>query len=523
MIKVNAIMAEIMSKIADLQALLASSDTLDKDEIAKMQEELTLLSDIVDKYYHGYIDFEFIVDNMGDSISITNAAGELMYVNKAWVKQNKMNPEDVIGKTMTYLTESTEFGESVVNEVITTMQPHVILSNSLKHDFNLSGHSVGVPLFGPNGDLKYVVASLRPLSQFASLKSDFKKFVDEITAASKSMSSTLVLQDTSEIADNPLVYISQEMEQVWSLVGKVAPTDATILIQGESGTGKEIVADEIYRLSSRSNKPFVKINCASIPENLMESELFGYEKGAFSGANANGKKGLFELANGGTVLLDEIGEMPMNLQAKLLRVLQSNSVIRVGGTQPIDLDVRVISSTNSDLPRKIQENTFRLDLYYRLNIIPIHIPPLRERPKDIPAFCDFFISMFNKKYSHSFALSEAQKQYLEGYSWPGNVRELRNIIEYLVICFSDVENFTDEDLHSVLEASTAAIANEQETALVSYSYGRKLSEYMAECERNVLKMVLNHSRTMSDAARELGIDISTVSRKIKQYGLDFNS
>lgn len=219
------------------------------------------------------------------------------------------------------------------------------------------------------------------------------------------------------------------------------------------GVGKEVVADEIYRLSSRSDKTFVKVNCASIPANLLESELFGYEKGAFSGANSSGKQGLFEMANGGTLLLDEIGDMPMDLQVKLLRAIQNKEITRVGGTKPIKLDIRIIAATNSDLKRKISEGTFRQDLYYRLNVIPIYIPPLRERLNDLDDLCDHFVAFFTEKHGRAFTLTDDQRAIMKQYTWPGNIRELENVIEYLTICASGTKEVADEMLRGLLDIS----------------------------------------------------------------------
>ena len=224
------------------------------------------------------------------------------------------------------------------------------------------------------------------------------------------------------------------LANIWNLIRHIAPTDATVLITGESGAGKEVVADEIFQNSARKNEPCIKINCASIPADLLESELFGYEKGAFSGANPNGKKGLFEQANHGTLMLDEIGDMPMELQVKLLRAIQQQEITRVGGSHPIKLDIRFIALTNSNLKEKIVNGTFRQDLYYRLNVIPIYVPPLRERLQDLEALCNTFIRKYTEKYHCAFAFTNQQLNLLKTYHWPGNIRELENIIEYVILC-----------------------------------------------------------------------------------------
>ena len=243
------------------------------------------------------------------------------------------------------------------------------------------------------------------------------------------------------------------LANIWTLISHVAPSDATVLITGESGAGKEVIADEIYRNSNRNDKPFVKINCAAIPAHLLESELFGYEKGAFSGANAKGKQGLFELANHGTLMLDEIGDMPMDLQVKLLRAIQQQEITRIGGSRPIKLDIRFLALTNSNLKEKIANGTFRQDLYYRLNAVELTLPPLRERPEDIPLLSTFFLNRYNEQNHTNKILSADAVRLMQKYSWPGNVRELQHLIESMVVlCQSDT--ITADQLPDELKDTT---------------------------------------------------------------------
>ena len=303
------------------------------------------------------------------------------------------------------------------------------------------------------------------------------------------------------------------LANIWTLISHVAPSDATVLITGESGAGKEVIADEIYRNSNRNDKPFVKINCAAIPAHLLESELFGYEKGAFSGANAKGKQGLFELANHGTLMLDEIGDMPMDLQVKLLRAIQQQEITRIGGSRPIKLDIRFLALTNSNLKEKIANGTFRQDLYYRLNVIPIYVPPLRERVADIEALCNRFIEVFSAKYNRPFSLTEQQLNYLKQYSWPGNIRELENIIEYLVLCSSGIGQVDDSIIAGLLN-----ISQEQEPTITA---DMDFSSAVAQFEKNLLETTLKTSGNLREAGKKLNINASTISRKIKQYNIDY--
>ncbi|WNX90163.1 sigma 54-interacting transcriptional regulator [Emergencia timonensis] len=373
---------------------------------------------------------------------------------------------------------------------------------------------MGVPIFDQYGALHQVVVSSRPILTLQALQEDFGKFLQEANALNKSKENVRILENatTPDFKSNKLVGSSYSLQKVWNTIKMAAPTDATVLITGESGVGKEVVADEIYRLSARSHKTFIKVNCASIPANLLESELFGYERGAFSGANTSGKQGLFEMADGGTLLLDEIGDMSMDLQVKLLRAIQTKEITRVGGTKPIHLDIRFIAATNSDLKKKIADGTFRQDLYYRLNVIPICIPPLRERLNDLDELCAHFVDEYTKKHNRDFVLTQDQLAIMKQYTWPGNIRELENVIEYLTICASGTKEVADEMLKGLLDISQG-----DEGAVASGTLSQSLENY----EKALIESVLRDSTSLRDAGAKLGVNASTISRKIKQYGIDY--
>lgn len=304
---------------------------------------------------------------------------------------------------------------------------------------------------------------------------------------------------------------SKSMGILKEKIKKIAPTQSTVMISGESGTGKELVARAIYDLSDRRNKPFVAVNCSAITETLIESELFGYVKGAFTGANSNGKIGKFELANGGVILLDEIGDMPLYMQVKLLRVLQERTVTRIGSNQSIDLDIRVIAATNLDLEEKIRENEFREDLYYRLNVIPIEVPPLREREGDVELIMTKLIDKYNllfDKYVHS--IEDECKSILLNYSWPGNIRELQNTIEFMINVSNDKGVLTKEMLpKSILNDKNIVDIRDQGEI-----------KTLAELEQEYIQRALNIFGTSTDgkrlAAESLGIGIATLYRKLSE-------
>ncbi|CAK7078646.1 sigma 54-interacting transcriptional regulator [Tissierella sp. P1] len=304
---------------------------------------------------------------------------------------------------------------------------------------------------------------------------------------------------------------SKAMKMLKQKIKRIAPTQSTVLISGESGTGKELVARAIHDLSDRRHKPFVAVNCSAITETLIESELFGYVKGAFTGANANGKIGKFELANGGVILLDEIGDMPLYMQVKLLRVLQERTVTRIGSNQPIDLDIRVIAATNLDLEEQIRENKFREDLYYRLNVIPIEVPPLRNREGDIELIIDKLIDKYNVLFDkYVRGLDEECRDILLNYPWPGNVRELQNTIEFMINISDDREILTTKMLpKNILNSKDIIISQNKEDI-------KTLAEIEMEHIQRALDTFGRSTESKKLAAEKLGIGVATLYRKLKE-------
>ena len=306
-------------------------------------------------------------------------------------------------------------------------------------------------------------------------------------------------------------------------ISQVAKSTSTVLITGESGTGKEMVATSIWRESDRRNKRFIALNCAAIPESIMESELFGYVKGAFTGADPNGRMGKFELANEGVIFLDEIGDMPLYLQSKLLRVLQERKIVRIGSNQLMDIDVRVIAATNKDLKKMVREKRFREDLYYRLDVIPLRVAPLRERLEDIEDLTLFYSQRFAQKFGKKAPrLTEEVMDTLKRYRWPGNVRELENAVEYMVNLMGE-----DGTLDVSMLPEDIRIKSREEVALPENGSrkqtGAGLILPLRELEKNAIRQALfqygNHTAGKAMAARKLGIGMATLYRKIQQYGL----
>ncbi len=319
---------------------------------------------------------------------------------------------------------------------------------------------------------------------------------------------------------------SKQILDIVEIIKNVANTPATVLLTGESGVGKEVFAKSIHQLSNRVDKPFIKINCAAIPEDLLESELFGYEKGAFTGANTT-KKGKFELANGGTIFLDEIGDMPLLLQSKILRVLQEKEVERLGGSKPIKVDVRIIAATNKNLEKMVYEGTFREDLYYRLNVISVHIPPLKERKEDIPLLIYFFLDKFNKMYGKNLTISKELVNLLTEYDWPGNVRQLQNTMERMVI-LAKSNQLSFEDLPVDIKNKIKNMKKSEETKDIQIKSDNlvlqksQLPKTVQELEKQAIEDALQKSGyVIKKAAKLLGMTPRQVRYRMEKYNIPF--
>ncbi|GAB5047151.1 sigma-54 interaction domain-containing protein [Thermodesulfovibrio sp. TK110] len=314
---------------------------------------------------------------------------------------------------------------------------------------------------------------------------------------------------------------SMQIQKILTLIDKLSRTDSTCLIMGESGTGKELVAKMIHQKSLRAEKPFIPVNCAAIPSELLESELFGHEKGAFTGAQAQ-RLGRFEIANEGTIFLDEIGDMPLHLQVKILRVLQDKAFERIGGTKSIHVNVRIIAATNKDLENEVREGRFREDLFWRLNVVPVVIPPLRERKEDIPLLCEYFIDKFSKKFGYSLKIKSEVMDILLNYHWPGNVRELENLIERLYV-LNDGGVIDVEDIPERIRLRESLLPKEISEDLNPFSAGIDLNEVLKEYEKKLILHALNlHGWIKSRAARYLNINRTTLIEKMKRLGIKDN-
>jgi TyrR family helix-turn-helix protein len=357
----------------------------------------------------------------------------------------------------------------------------------------------GNPLFNEQGELVRVITNGRDITELNKLKQEIEQ----------AQSLTLHYKEELKRAkgSNEFVVQSTKMNDIMALVKHLGNVDSIVLIEGESGVGKEIIAREIYANSRRKEKPYIRVNCGALPDSLLESELFGYEAGAFTGASKEGKIGFFELATGGTLLLDEISEMPLQLQVKLLRVIQENEITRVGGTTPVKIDVRLIVSTNRELWDMVRENAFRKDLFYRLNVVPIRVPALRERREEIPALVAFFLDLFNHKYGYQKRVNPTVMDALIAYDWPGNVRELRNVVERTVVT-------SPEEIISEVRWD-----NNSHQACGAPEGPSNLKDQVEAYEKTLITNYLSKYTSTRKAAAALGVSQTTICRKAAQYGV----
>lgn len=438
-----------------------------------------------------------------DAISVVNEKGEHVLVNPAYTKITGLEYEEVIGKNALYDIEE---GESLHLKVLSTKKS--VENTKLK--IRPSGKTVvaqAAPII-VNGVFKGSVAVLHDMS-------GIKDLTDKLNKAEKKLREL-----TYKYKPEDIIGKSEVIAEVRKMIEKAAKVPATVLLKGESGTGKELFANSIHAQSKRSENNFIRVNCAALSDSLLESELFGYEEGSFTGALKGGRKGLFEEADKGTIFLDEISEISMNTQAKLLRVLQEKEIMRVGSNYSIPVDVRIITATNIDLIKAVREGRFREDLFYRLNILPIMIPPLRERKEDIPLLIKNFIAKFNDEYGrHILNISDDAINKLIDYEWPGNVRELENIIGRSIINMNINERVIQaEHLPQLLvgkKNSNGMEARVQEGELVP------LSDVVDRAETDYIKNVyarLNKNKT--ETAKVLGISLRSLYYKIEKYKIN---
>lgn len=455
-------------------------------------------------------ELEAVIRSSYDGLYITDGNANTVMYNKAYLRVSGLREEDVAGKNMRELIRAGTINRSATLEVLAKRR-----SVTIMQEFSNGRTAIvtGNPVFNDRGEIVRVVSNVRDITELCELRAQ----VEESRTLARRYRDELTRVRMEGILRDMVSFRSEAMERCLDLVSRVSNVASPVLLTGESGVGKGLLARAIHRAGTRAGGPFIHVNCGAIPATLMESELFGYEKGSFTGASDEGKPGLFELADRGTLFLDEVGDIALPLQVKLLKVLEEMEVLRLGGRRPRKVDVRVVAATNRDLKEMIRAGNFREDLFFRLNVFPIQVPPLRERPEDIPPLVDRILGALNRKYRKAKRLEPQTLEILGRYPFPGNVRELQNVVERaFILC--DGKRIEPAHLPEEIRAFPSADAAGGGVA-AGAAREQTLPAILAEVERKVLESALRKCRSTYEAARFLGIDQSTVVRKMKKYGI----
>lgn len=472
--------------------------------------------------------FETMLDNFSDGVYILDDAGNYIFVNSAYSKLLNMSKSVLLGYNVHDFLSTGQI-DLCISDLVYREKRQVVMFQDVWDTQNYGRNAIrqivtSTPIFGEGGRVQNILAVVQPLDRLDGLYRQ---------ACQSSVVSSFAWSGCQHPDSPSIVAESRTMRTVLDISATVAQVDSAVLLLGESGTGKEVVAQYIHSVSHRNENALVVINCASLPENLLEAELFGYEKGAFTGAASNGKKGLIEAAEGSTLFLDEINSMPINLQGKVLRAIETKTIQRIGSTRSTPVDFRLITATNEDLAQLVVEKRFRADLYYRLNVVPIHLPPLRERRDDIIPLANHFLAHFCQKYSKDKAFTPHTLENFRKYLWPGNVRELRNVVERSVVMsmghdieIPDLASFTGFSAPAAAPPKSSASDPVQERAHRSavgfetmLQERVSLEEYLGQCEREYLGYALQKYGSSYQAAQALGTSQSSVMRRKKKYRL----
>lgn len=458
-------------------------------------------------YKQAYEDLELLLNNCFDLITFADNKGVLTRVSKSCELYFGLAEEDIIGSNVFDLEKKGTLSTSVTAKILKNGKKTTLIQ---KTGANKHLMVTGFPNYDGNGNIKSIINISKDITETTRLNSELNQIQSELDRIKEEFSRRERLHN-----NNDIIYRSKPMLNVINLINHVSSSDANILLLGETGVGKNFMAKIIHNLSGRDKEPFVIINCGAIPDNLLESELFGYEQGAFTGALKTGKKGYFELAGKGTIVLDEIGDLPLLLQVKLLHVMDSREVFRIGAIKAAKLNARIIAATNKDLKEMVKEGKFREDLFYRLNVMPITIPPLRERKEDIPGLVRLFLDKFNSLYKTNKIITQDGYNTLIKYDFKGNIRELENIIERIVI--SNINEVIDDaHISEIINPTDVSIKNLLDEEEIS------LKEAVNNFERELLMAAFRKYKTTRKVGGVLKIDQSTVVKKAKKLNIKLN-
>jgi PAS domain S-box-containing protein len=469
----------------------------DISEIEKISKELDLFKTMKDW-------LDTIIDSSFDGLWICDYEGKVIRINKASERLSGVRAEDIVGRYMKDLIAEGLYDKSVTLEVL-KKKASVTMIQRVRggRKFLITGN----PVFNESGEITYVVTNSRDISELDRLRSQLL----ETEALAQGYISKLSELEMKGVDLTAIIFRSEEMHRIIEMVLRVAQVDPTVLLLGESGVGKGMIAKLIHKLSNRNHGPFIRVDIAGIPESLIESELFGYERGAFTGAKPEGKPGFFELADKGTLFLDEIGEIPITLQSKLLRFLEDHQIIRVGGTEPKEIDVRVIAATNKNIEEMVVSRKFREDLFYRLNVVQISIPPLRERRIDILPLLLYFLEKFNEKYKKKKVISPDAIDAFIDYDFRGNIRELANFVERMIVSLEKDRIELGDLPKTIRESRIGSISLELQDKEFP------LKEALKRYEKAVIERAMRKYGSQREVAKALKVDRATISRKIKKY------
>lgn len=467
-----------------------------------MSENVLQTDPLITENIHG------IFDVLSDGIYISDRYGKTLTVNQRYEKLTGLSKQELINRNVTELVNDGVYDTILNPKIVSTGKSCTSIQvNKKGRRLVLTGY----PIFDDAGDVNLVVTFARDITAIGDLRDQLaaeKRLVEQYHEKFKSITADNALEPS-------VVLESPKMKELVTLLKRVAPTDATVLLLGETGVGKDVLARKTHEFSLRSSRPFFKVDCTTIPENLIESELFGYAPGAFSGAHSKGKIGFFEMAEKGTLFLDEIGELPLLMQGKLLRVLQDQELIRVGDTKVRKVDVRIIAATNRNLEEEVKSGRFRSDLFYRLKVTEANIPPLRERHEDVLPLAQMFIQRYSQKYRRNVALTPGAQEALRTHHWPGNVRELENMIQSLVVTSaSDIVQPYDLPESVTRRRSQAHADGNLEPCIALGDNPPPLREMVRDFERQLLQKAIETYGSVPKVAKMLKVDRSTIFRKL---------